>query len=105
MDDLYEHPPVWVAEGEDSHFTDVDGHTYLDMYVADMSAFCGHGPAPVTDAIAHRMSEGQPVPAPRPERGGFSHTSAPPGRPLPPPSAPAIQVSGRISISISACAQ
>jgi glutamate-1-semialdehyde 2,1-aminomutase len=58
MDDLYEHPPVWVAEGEGSHFTDVDGHTYLDMYVADMSAFCGHGPAPVTDAIARRMSEG-----------------------------------------------
>jgi glutamate-1-semialdehyde 2,1-aminomutase len=58
MDDLYEHPPVWVAEGEGSHFTDVDGHTYLDMYVADMSAFCGHGPAPVTDAIARRMSQG-----------------------------------------------
>jgi glutamate-1-semialdehyde 2,1-aminomutase len=58
MDDLYEHPPVWVAEGEGSHFTDVDGHSYLDMYVADMSAFCGHGPAPVTDAIARRMSEG-----------------------------------------------
>jgi glutamate-1-semialdehyde 2,1-aminomutase len=58
MDDLYDHPPVWVAEGEGSQFTDVDGHTYLDMYVADMSAFCGHGPAPVTDAIARRMSVG-----------------------------------------------
>ena len=45
MDDLYEHPPVWVAAGEGAYFTDVDGHTYLDMYVADMSAFCGHAPA------------------------------------------------------------
>ena len=46
MDDLYEHPPVWVAHGDGSSFTDVDGHTYLDMYVADMSAFCGHAPRP-----------------------------------------------------------
>jgi hypothetical protein len=29
MDDLYDHPPVWVSHGEGSHFTDVDGHTYL----------------------------------------------------------------------------
>ena len=52
MDDLYEHPPVWVVEGEGAHFTDVDGHTYLDMYVADMSAFCGHAPRPVVEAVA-----------------------------------------------------
>ena len=26
MDDLYEHPPVWVAEGEGAYFTDVDGN-------------------------------------------------------------------------------
>lgn len=29
MDDLYEHPPVWVAHGEGPHFTDVDGHTFF----------------------------------------------------------------------------
>jgi glutamate-1-semialdehyde 2,1-aminomutase len=58
MDDLYEHPPVWVSQGQGAHFTDVDAHTYLDMYIADMSAFCGHGPASVTDAITRRMSEG-----------------------------------------------
>ena len=45
MDDLYDHPPLWIAGGEGSSFTDVDGHTYIDMYVADMSAFCGHAPA------------------------------------------------------------
>ncbi len=58
MDDLYDHPPVWVAHGEGAHFTDVDGHTYLDLYVADMSAFCGHAPAPVAEAVARRMKLG-----------------------------------------------
>ncbi len=58
MDDLYDHPPVWVARGEGASFTDVDGHTYLDMYVADMSAFCGHAPAPVIDAVADRIELG-----------------------------------------------
>jgi glutamate-1-semialdehyde 2,1-aminomutase len=58
MDDLYEHPPVWVAEGEGPRFSDVDGHTYLDMYVADMSAFCGHAPGPVVEAVARRMKLG-----------------------------------------------
>lgn len=58
MDDLYDHPPVWVTEGDGAHFTDVDGHTYVDMYVADMSAFCGHGPKPIADAVARRMALG-----------------------------------------------
>src|SRR3954471_13152812 len=55
MDDLYDHPPVWVSHGEGARFTDVDGHTYLDMYVADMSAFCGHAPGPVVEAVGRRM--------------------------------------------------
>src|SRR4051794_39164894 len=58
MDDLYEHPPVWISEGKGAHFTDVDGHSYLDMYVADMSAFCGHAPAPVVQVVADRMGRG-----------------------------------------------
>ena len=58
MDHLYDHPPVWVSHGEGSRFTDVDGHTYLDMYVADMSAFCGHAPGPVVEAVARRLKLG-----------------------------------------------
>jgi glutamate-1-semialdehyde 2,1-aminomutase len=58
MDDLYEHPPVWVSHGEGSRFTDVDGHAYLDMYIADMSLFCGHAPKPVVDALTRRMERG-----------------------------------------------
>jgi glutamate-1-semialdehyde 2,1-aminomutase len=58
MDDLYDHPPVWASHGRGSRFTDVDGHTYLDMYVADMSAFCGHAPVPVVEAVARRIELG-----------------------------------------------
>jgi glutamate-1-semialdehyde aminotransferase len=31
---------------------------YVDMYVADMSAFCGHAPAPVVRAVCERMAAG-----------------------------------------------
>jgi glutamate-1-semialdehyde 2,1-aminomutase len=58
MDDLYEHPPVWVSHGKGAHFTDVDGHHYLDMYVADMSAFCGHAPAAVVEAVSAQIARG-----------------------------------------------
>jgi glutamate-1-semialdehyde 2,1-aminomutase len=58
MDDLYEHPPVWVTEGEGAHFTDVDGHRYLDMYIADGSGFCGHAPRPVVEAVSKRIRSG-----------------------------------------------
>lgn len=58
MVDLYDHSPLWVAHGQGSHFSDVDDHDYLDMYLADMSAFCGHAPAPVVAAVARRMALG-----------------------------------------------
>lgn len=58
MEDLYEHPPVWVTHGSGAHFWDVDGHRYVDFYIADMSAFCGHGPEPVVQAVAERMRQG-----------------------------------------------
>jgi len=58
MDELYDHPPVWVSHGAGSRFWDLDGHEYVDMYVADMSAFCGHAPAPVVRAVCERMAAG-----------------------------------------------
>jgi glutamate-1-semialdehyde 2,1-aminomutase len=58
MDDMWEHPPIWVAEGSGAHFTDIDGHEYLDMYIADMSAFCGHAPSVVVEAVQRRMELG-----------------------------------------------
>jgi glutamate-1-semialdehyde 2,1-aminomutase len=58
MDDLYDHPPVWVSHGSGAYLWDVDGHRYVDFYLADMSAFCGHGPEPVVRAVAERMRQG-----------------------------------------------
>jgi len=58
MDDFYEHPPVWVTRAQGARFSDCDGHQYLDFYVADMSAFCGHVPEAVVDAVSERMRLG-----------------------------------------------
>ena len=58
MDDMWEHPPMWVEKGSGAYFTDVDGHEYLDMYIADMSAFCGHAPSAVVEAVKRRMELG-----------------------------------------------
>lgn len=55
MDDLYEHPPIFIERGEGARFTDVDGHAYLDMYIGDMSGFCGHAPVPVVEAVSRRI--------------------------------------------------
>ncbi|MGH3208777.1 MAG: transaminase [Trebonia sp.] len=58
MEELYDHPPLWVSHGAGSRFWDLDGHEYVDMYVADMSAFCGHAAAPVVRAVCERMEAG-----------------------------------------------
>jgi len=58
MEELYDHPPLWVSYGAGSRFWDLDGHEYVDMYGADMSAFCGHAPAPVVRAVCERMERG-----------------------------------------------
>ena len=58
MENSYDHPPVWVSHGSGAYFWDVDEHRYLDFYIADMSAFCGHAPEPVVRAVAERMRRG-----------------------------------------------
>lgn len=54
----YHHLPMWVAEGKGARFTDVDGHTYHDFNIADMSMFCGYAPEPLVRAVADRMARG-----------------------------------------------
>ncbi|MCJ7710432.1 MAG: transaminase [Chloroflexi bacterium] len=54
----YHHLPIWVAEGKGARFTDVDGHTYHDFNIADMSMFCGYGPEPLVRAVTDRMARG-----------------------------------------------
>ncbi len=53
-----DHPVLYVADGLGAHFTDVDGHRYLDMNIADMSMFCGYAPEPVVRAVTDRVARG-----------------------------------------------
>ncbi|MFT4040818.1 MAG: aminotransferase class III-fold pyridoxal phosphate-dependent enzyme, partial [Thermomicrobiales bacterium] len=55
---LYDHGPLFVAEGAGAYFTDLDGHRYLDVNLADMSQFCGFAPPAVTAAVARRAAQG-----------------------------------------------
>ena len=45
---------VGGARGSGARFTDVDGHTYSDFNIADMSMFCGYAPEPVVRAVTER---------------------------------------------------
>jgi glutamate-1-semialdehyde 2,1-aminomutase len=54
----YDHPPLFVAEGKDARFRDVDGHEYSDFNIADMSMFGGYAPEPVVEAISRRAAQG-----------------------------------------------
>jgi glutamate-1-semialdehyde 2,1-aminomutase len=54
----YHHMPLWVASGAGARFTDVDGFTYSDFNIADMSMFCGYAPEPVVRAVSECMARG-----------------------------------------------
>ena len=54
----YHHLPIWVDSGKGARFTDVDGFTYSDFNIADMSMFCGYAPEPVVRAVSDRMARG-----------------------------------------------
>jgi glutamate-1-semialdehyde 2,1-aminomutase len=50
--------PVFVKSAQGAHFTDVDGHEYIDLCLGDTGAMTGHSPPAVADAIARRIREG-----------------------------------------------
>ena len=50
--------PIFVANASGAHFTDVDGHDYVDLCLGDTGAMTGHSPEAVTKAIARRVAEG-----------------------------------------------
>ena len=54
----YHHEPPWVAHAAGARFTDVDGHTYSDFNIADLSMFCGYAPAPVVRAVTESIQRG-----------------------------------------------
>jgi glutamate-1-semialdehyde 2,1-aminomutase len=50
--------PVFVAEAEGAHFTDVDGHEYVDFCLGDTGGMTGHAPKIAVDAIAEQAAKG-----------------------------------------------
>jgi glutamate-1-semialdehyde 2,1-aminomutase len=50
--------PVFVAHASGAHFTDVDGHEYIDLCLGDTGAMTGHSPTSVVHAIAEQARRG-----------------------------------------------
>jgi glutamate-1-semialdehyde 2,1-aminomutase len=50
--------PVFVDEASGAHFTDVDGHEYVDFCLGDTGAMTGHAPAPTVDAVRRQAGRG-----------------------------------------------
>ncbi|MCM4082604.1 transaminase [Paractinoplanes hotanensis] len=48
--------PVYVERASGNRITDVDGHEYLDFCLGDTGAMAGHSPAPVVEAVNHRLA-------------------------------------------------
>ena len=50
--------PIFVAEASGAHFTDVDGHRYLDLCLGDTGAMTGHAPSATVEAVAVQARRG-----------------------------------------------
>ena len=50
--------PVFVKEAKGAHFTDVDGHDYIDFCLGDTGAMTGHSPDATLQAIQDQMQKG-----------------------------------------------
>ena len=50
--------PVFVREAKGAHFTDVDGHSYIDLCLGDTGAMTGHSPDATVHAIHEQIQKG-----------------------------------------------
>jgi glutamate-1-semialdehyde 2,1-aminomutase len=50
--------PLFVDEARGAHFTDVDGHQYVDFCLGDTGAMAGHGPEPTIRAVERQLRRG-----------------------------------------------
>jgi len=55
---LYRTPPLYIAEGKGASFTDVDGNTYLDFNLCDLSMTIGYGNETVAETLAAQARRG-----------------------------------------------
>ena len=58
MAGFYRTPPPWVSRGQGARFTDVDGNSYIDFNVGDMSAVLGYAHPRLTQAIGEQAARG-----------------------------------------------
>ncbi len=49
---------LYVKSAQGAHFTDVDGHDYVDFCLGDTGAMFGHSPKPVADALQNQAKNG-----------------------------------------------
>jgi glutamate-1-semialdehyde 2,1-aminomutase len=50
--------PVYVQQASGAHFTDVDGHEYVDLCLGDTGAMAGHSPEAVIEAVNEQTAAG-----------------------------------------------
>ncbi|HEY5434156.1 MAG TPA: aspartate aminotransferase family protein [Candidatus Limnocylindrales bacterium] len=50
--------PLFVESASGAHFTDVDGHEYVDFCLGDTGAMAGHGPEATIRAVERQMRRG-----------------------------------------------
>ncbi len=50
--------PLYVETAAGAHFTDVDGHDYIDFCLGDTGAMAGHGPGPTIAAVERQLRRG-----------------------------------------------
>jgi glutamate-1-semialdehyde 2,1-aminomutase len=58
MAGFYRTPPLWAAHGQGPTFTDVDGNSYIDFNIGDMSSVLGYGHPRLTEVIAEQAARG-----------------------------------------------
>ncbi len=50
--------PIFVREAGGAHFTDVDGHAYIDFCLGDTGAMTGHSPEATVAAVQEQIRKG-----------------------------------------------
>ncbi|MDQ6793419.1 MAG: transaminase [Chloroflexota bacterium] len=50
--------PLFVDQARGAHFTDVDGHEYVDFCLGDTGAMAGHGPEATIRAVESQLRKG-----------------------------------------------
>ena len=50
--------PVFVKEAKGAHFTDLDGHEYIDFCLGDTGSMTGHSPAATVAAVKAQIDKG-----------------------------------------------